>query len=308
MSDQPRQPELALETPDSESATRENSSNHNQALVQSSAGDERFSRSFLAEKLGLPLKKLTDIMIDAGWIRREDNQWQLTAKGEFEGGQYRQSQKFGQYIVWPARVLDHAALKDEGHRLLSATVIGRQYAIPGRLINRLLGDLGWLQAYAKGWHATELGLALGAKQQEDKETGVPYVLWDKQILSNKELKRAIEYCLVETVSCKTLDGRDNLVCHHGLIGNWLYLLSIAYAYQKPVSQTQFSADFYIPEYHLYIDYWGEGLDPTDLKLQFDKREHYQRAKLSVIEINGHTLADIDRELTKAMLKMGVDVY
>lgn len=68
--------------------------------------DDFLSRSALAEKLGVSLKELTQHMIDAGWIVQEGKQWQLTAKGEFEGGIYRDSHKYGRYIVWPASVVN----------------------------------------------------------------------------------------------------------------------------------------------------------------------------------------------------------
>ena len=271
--------------------------------------NECFSRSFLAEKLGLPLKQLTQMMIDAGWIRHTSDGWQLSAKGEFEGGRYRQSKKFGQYIVWPSTVLDHAILIEADKKLLSASTIAKPFAIPPRLFNRLLAHNGWLKAYAKGWQITRLGQSLGGQQQEDQETGVPYVLWPKKLMDNDEFIQSIDQCFCRADHCPTtLDGRENVIKYHRLVCNWLYLLSIPFAYRKSVSSAGFKADFYLPQQAIFIDYWGEGLDPSELKQQFDKREYYQTHGIDNIEVSGADLATIDRQLSKALLGLGFDVY
>ncbi len=290
MSDKPDQQPLPLESPETQPKA------------------EYLSRSALAEKLDLPLKTLTQMMMDAGWLQHHNKQWILTEKGKFEGGQYRQSQKFGQYIVWPATIVEHAVLRDSDKQLLSATTIGREFDIPPRLFNRLLKDLGWLQPYALGWQVTPQGTALGGQQQKDEETGVPYVLWAKSTLDHPDFVRAIHQCCMHSGFTTTLDGRDNVAKHHVLICHWLYLLSITFAYQKPVSQTGFSTDFYLPDHQLFIEHWGEGLDPSALTLQFQKREYYQRSGIPFIEVDGHDFSTIDRDLTKAMLGFGIDVY
>ena len=47
--------------------------------------------------------------------------WLLTPKGEFEGGSYQNSRRYGRYIVWPEAIEDHpllAALDSQGLELL----------------------------------------------------------------------------------------------------------------------------------------------------------------------------------------------
>ena len=59
------------------------------------------STSALARKLEIPAQQLFATLKDYGWIQRQGEGWLLTPKGEFEGGQYRQSKRFGRYVVWP---------------------------------------------------------------------------------------------------------------------------------------------------------------------------------------------------------------
>ena len=61
----------------------------------------KLSTSALAKLLDIPLQQLFGTLRDCGWIRKVDDGWVLTAKGEFEGGEYIHSRRYGRYIVWP---------------------------------------------------------------------------------------------------------------------------------------------------------------------------------------------------------------
>ena len=76
--------------------------------------DNRLSTTALAKKLNIPVQQLFATLKDYGWIQRASDTWALTSKGEFEGGSYQQSRRFGRYIVWPER-LDHHPLLDRQH-------------------------------------------------------------------------------------------------------------------------------------------------------------------------------------------------
>ncbi|MEE2653555.1 MAG: hypothetical protein VYE54_12590, partial [Pseudomonadota bacterium] len=65
------------------------------------------STSALARQLELPVQQLFATLKDYGWIRKIDDGWALTAKGEFEGGRYVNSKRYGRYIVWPPAIIEH---------------------------------------------------------------------------------------------------------------------------------------------------------------------------------------------------------
>ena len=107
-----------------------------------------YSRSTLATKLGVTLKELTHTLIEAGWLQHKSEGqqkgkqkvWCLTNKGEFEGGIYRESQKFGQYIVWPQSILSHDVIKSLQETTISASSISASFDISAITLNKLFSD------------------------------------------------------------------------------------------------------------------------------------------------------------------------
>ena len=192
-------------------------------MNKSTYDQDSLSRSALAEKLGLALKDLTQLMVDAGWIQQQGKQWLLTAKGEFEGGQYRQSAKYGQYIVWPSTIVEHPVIRDADAGLVTVSSLVQPLALPPRLLNRLLAELGWLEAFARGWQVTALGKAYGGVQCHDTETAVPYVMWPRAIQQQPGFQQAVAWCQQSSLE-DAISGHP-VTCHeHGLLANWLYLL------------------------------------------------------------------------------------
>ncbi|MCP4815743.1 MAG: hypothetical protein GY888_24785, partial [Planctomycetaceae bacterium] len=63
--------------------------------------DGKLSTTALARKLNIPAQQLFATLKDYGWIQRSTDSWVLTSKGEFEGGTYQTSRRYGRYIVWP---------------------------------------------------------------------------------------------------------------------------------------------------------------------------------------------------------------
>jgi len=281
-----------------------------------------FSRSALAEKLKLSLKELTQLMIDAGWIRQEGKEWILTSKGEFEGGIYRQSKKYGQYIAWPERIQQHSVIVGIDNQLLSASAIAKQYALSGRLFNRLLAEMGWLQAFAKGWQVSEQGRQMGGQQHQDNDSGIPYVMWPRQITEQPVFANTLaqylavpEQLITTTIEqCthyRTLDGHYVLSVAELTIANWLYVVGIHYAYRRTLcvaTDESVIANFYLPAHHVYLDYWAEHLNPTQLTQQLQRRDIYQQYQLQSIEIPADKLTDLDHYLSKALLGFGITVY
>ena len=122
---------------------------------------KQISTSALAKKLGKSTRQMFSDLEALGWIRRVDGQWQLTAKGEFEQGSFRNSERYGTYIVWPESVLLHRALVNPDDRLISASGIAKKSGLAVSRVNRLLAELGW--------RVTKQGQVVGAEQREDQQ-------------------------------------------------------------------------------------------------------------------------------------------
>ena len=125
-----------------------------------------FSTSQIAKKMGIPSRELFGLLKNSSWIKRGDKGWLLTSKGEFEGGRYVESEKYGQYIVWPEVIVQHPMLQDAPKDLvISASSIGKEFGVSGRYINHVLADLGYLQPGVKGWRLTPQGTPPPAARQ-----------------------------------------------------------------------------------------------------------------------------------------------
>jgi hypothetical protein len=260
-------------------------------------------------------------MIHAGWLlhtpdAEDDGEWQLTAKGKFEGGIYRDSKKFGHYIVWPASVLEHPAINDVKDIHISASGIAKQFEISAKMLNRLLAEMGWISAYAKGWKMTPLGQAHGAKQASNDDTGVPYVLWPRELVQQPELiQRVATYkgqgdtlMLNGEKHWVALDGR-HIACPIRLrIAHYLYLHGFHYAYQRSVYLTKSAnlvSDFYLPKYALHIHYQDQHISPSELKTQLERQQLAQAHSLSLITLQAETIESLEQHLSKALLQAGV---
>jgi hypothetical protein len=279
-------------------------------MTEDKSQPEFYSRSVLSEKLGTTLKELTQAMLEAGWVLQEGKQWTLTAKGEFEGGIYRQSKKYGEYIVWPESILKHPMIMELSQSLVVISNLAQLYKIPARLLNCLLADMGWIEAYAKGWQVTTIGKSYGGVQHTSEKSGVPFVMWPKSIVETEALKNSLRY-LRDNINNKSLNGHQLLNPEHCQIANWLYLLRQVYRYQQPVyfkDEKYLIPDFYLPSHQINIDFWPESLSPDQLAQQLEKREIYQHYQLSFIEIQNDQLEDLDNYLSKELLKFGISVY
>jgi hypothetical protein len=283
-----------------------------------------YSRSGLAEKLNMSLKELTQLMLSGGWIVETDKGLELTAKGEFEGGKYRQSSKYGQYIVWPELIVKHALLRDIDDVMVAVSQLLKNTQIPARLFNRLLAELGWISAFSKGWKITVQGAEQGGEQYEDDSSGIPYVKWPRALLTNTNV-----ICALNTLSCsagspltsnQVLKNRQSISTLNGLmvdnigqakIANWLYLLGFNASYQREfiiADKPSVNVDFYLPKYRLAIDYWPESLKPLQLSHKLYKQEFYGSLGFNVVEINYQQLADLDQVLSRELLHLGISVY
>ena len=153
---------------------------------------EKLSTTALAKQLELPVQQLFSALKDYGWINRTDKTWALTGKGEFEGGEYRDSQRFGRYIVWPETLKEHPLISAiEAEFRYGAAALAKFFDVPPRTLNRALAELGMQVHTISGWEITEKGKHLGGIQEESESSGSLYVSWPKEMVDNHVLQREI---------------------------------------------------------------------------------------------------------------------
>lgn len=288
--------------------------------MNGAAVGQKLSTSALAKTLQLPLQQLFATLRDYGWIRKVDDGWVLTAKGEFEGGEYVHSRRYGRYIVWPPALLQHPLLVAmESNRLFDAVQLGRKYGLHAREVRRLLGELGLLKRDFNGWSLTPRGEALGAVLVEE-ESGEGDIHWPESILENTVVVAQLEYgqrlyadgtdnegdLFADVTELESLDGH----CFHSrgewLICQWLYLAGIAHACHRrlPLPGDQ-RADFWLPEAQLYIEYSGDERDAGAITAALGRIELYRREQWPFIEVRAEQLPQLDDYLTRQLRRRGV---
>ncbi len=286
---------------------------------------QKLSTSALAKALELPSQQLFSTLKDYGWIKKLEEGWALTSKGEFEGGEYVHSKRYGRYIVWPPEITEHPLLQAlEDNRHVTATELGKTVGINAREANRVLAELGWLRHSIQGWELTPSGESKGGIQLENDNSGILYVVWPQSILDDAVLKRQLQN--VANVYSQSMVLADDLfeqqtefvsidghihsnpallkICH------WLYMAGIAHACnrQLPVEEN-ITADFYLPAHQLYIEYWHEpsAEQSGSLAKRMRRREIYQQSGFKVIDLEPADLEQLDEVMTKQLRHYGVRV-
>ena len=286
----------------------------------------RLSTTALARKLNIPAQQLFATLKDYGWIARAGDSWVLTAKGEFEGGDYQQSRRFGGNIGCPTALDHHPLLAAiESNQRINAASMRRYYPrLHARQINRALAELGLQRHSIIGWELTATGKALGGLQEESENSGAFYVTWPHELIDNpvihRELTRQSDQGLPvansednepdlfegSTVTCVGIDGHNlNSPLETGVC-DWLYLAQLAHAYRRalPVEEVLL-ADFYVPEGNIYIDCWEADIPALAMSAKLHKREVYQSLKLRNIEVNAADIARLDEVLGRGLIAFGV---
>ena len=288
--------------------------------------ESRLSTSALARKLNIPAQQLFTTLKDYGWIERAGESWVLTSKGEFEGGNYQQSRRYGRYIVWPPSLDHHPLLSAiESNQRINAASMRRYYPrLHARQINRALAELGLQRHSIIGWELTERGKALGGLQEESQNSGAFYVTWPHEIIDNPVIHRELtrqsdqghptasndegepDLFAGGTVRCIGIDGHSLESPLETRVCDWLYLAQLAHAYQRALpTEELLMADFYIPEGNVYIDCWEENIPALALSAKLHKRDLYQTLKLRHIEINAADIERLDEVLGRGLLAFGI---
>ncbi len=267
--------------------------------------EKTYSRSALADALDLSLKEVTEVMLNAGWIIQHDDTWQLTAKGEFEGGYVKESKKYGNYLVWPEAVLSHPVFNIERDDTLSASDIGKAVGLPPRLVNLLLQHCHWLKRVHKGWQLTEEGLAIGGVQHENEKTGVPWASWPKSLLAEDYFQQAC-------VNLTNEEARDFLTSINGIAVSrpqtaaflsWCYLSGVVVAQSVSSSKRpNLYFDFFLPRVGLYIDVWDSGLAPQELAARLERPKLCETLNIDYLNLEAANISEVEQVLPRELLK------
>lgn len=284
------------------------------------------STSALAKALSIPSPQLFGTLKDYGWIKKVEDGWVLTAKGEFEGGEYVHSKRYGRYIVWPQALVEHPLLRAmESHRTLSAAALAKPYLLSAREVNRLLAELGWIKYGFQGWELTPLGEHHGGVQLEHESSGMFYVVWPVAVQEDdtliRQLDKGSETCAIgvdrpeeaedlfdSTEVYTSIDGHQHQSAVQLKICHWLYLSGFAHACRRRLPCTEeLYADFYLPVYQLYIEYWGGAVSSTEIQQQMQRKTFYQQAGFSVINIEQDDISHLEDVLTREFRKLSIRV-
>ena len=289
---------------------------------------DKVSTTALARQLDIPAQQLFATLKDYGWIQRVEDNWVLTGKGEFEGGSYVDSKRYGRYIVWPKSLESHQLLRAiESNQRISASGMRRYYPkLHPRQINRALAELGLQVHSVLGWELTEQGRRLGGLQEESENSGAFYVTWPHEIVDHVVIQRELREQSGTDERVTEPDHKDDLFADVGvseLVGidghaletlleqrvcNWLYLAQLAHAHQRalPVEEALY-ADFYLPAARVYIECW-EGEEPAErLSLKLKKKDVYREQDLRLIDINARDADRLDEVLGRPLMEFGIRV-
>ncbi|WP_372743261.1 hypothetical protein [Neptunomonas sp.] len=296
---------------------------------------DKISTTALSKLRGMPSKALFAQLENAGWIVRLENSWELTHSGREQGGEVKQSDKFGSYIVWPPQLKiegsEVVVVAYEKEDLHSAANIGQKVELSARQVNAVFSELGWVNRHRKGWQLTEQGKALGGVQKENQKTGIPYVLWPFAFIHNlafqhslKALKGDLGQALGlneannEATSAfrkkfpanfRAVDGHQLRSKAEVLIDNWLYLADIAHAYERrlPIDEDVYST-FYIPAGKIYVELWEHENDADYQRIKQQKLQAYAKHGLTLMELSVSDLARLDDVMPRLLLKHGIEAY
>ncbi len=290
--------------------------------------ESRLSTTALARKLNIPAQQLFATLRDYGWIERAGESWLLTPKGEYEGGNYQQSRRYGRYIVWPEGLVHHPLLAAiESNQRINAASMRRYYPrLHARQINRALAEMGLQRHSIIGWELTDRGRALGGLQEESDNSGAFYVTWPHEIIDNpvihRELTRQSDQSqpvvhatgpepdlFANSAADRPCVGIDGHMLGSELevkVCNWLYLAQLAHAFQRALPTEELVlADFYVPEGNVYIDCWDADIPAQALAGKLHRRELYRTLKLRHIEINAADAERLDEVLGRGLLAFGI---
>jgi hypothetical protein len=303
-------------------------------MQQRHESNKELSTTNLAKELKISTHDMFQKLLELELIARNNTGWDLTQMGKSKGGVYKNSDKFGRYIVWPTSIkveLERNS-EDEKPGLLTATSIGKTFNISATRTNSILSELGWIKKDAiKGWHLTELGTRLGGLESKYATSGVSFVRWPDRIIKNEILVSNIRQASGDVSQAKEEESynktksdptefREKYRAEHRakdghyvrskaelIIDNTLYDYKIVHAYERklPIEEDVY-CDFYIPTGKVYIEYWG--LDEEKyLANKKRKLEVYSKYNFNLIQLLEKDVSNLEDTLPAKLLDFGIGV-
>jgi hypothetical protein len=286
---------------------------------------QHLSTSALAKQLGIPSQQVFTTLKDYAWIRKVEDGWSLTSKGEFEGGEYVHRKRYGRYIVWPTELATHPLFKAmEDNQTVTARILGKPYGLTARQVNRLLAELGWIKHGFQGWELTVLGEGYGGTQMENDNGGTFYVVWPSAISGDSLLVRQLQSAAVNesddsagaesdlfsgSKGFTAFDGHEHNSEALMQVCQWLYLAGLGHACKRQLPTAEkLYADFYLPSHQLYIECWSGQESAAELRARMRRKELYKELSMTVIDVEKDDFGNLDELLTRKFRKLGIRVY
>lgn len=221
----------------------------------------------------------------------------------------------------------------ESNGMLSATALGEHFKLEAKQLNRVLVDLGWIEKEGNGWRPTELGEKLKAQKNIYFKNKTPYVVWHSDICKSRILQKAVNELLsveltpqlaVQSPSMnedaadksegfrerfppaiRASDGHMVRSRGEAMIDGLLYENRIVHAYERlvPIEQAMY-CDFFLPEFNLYIEFWGMESNPKYKARKEKKLEMYRQNGLKLIEVKDEHINNLEDYLMGQLVKFG----
>jgi hypothetical protein len=279
---------------------------------------QKLSTSALARLLDISLPQLFNTLKDYGWIRKVDDGWILTGKGEFEGGEYIQSKKYGRYIVWPEAIVEHPLMRGmTEHRLLTLGAIAKQFQLNAREIARVFAEQGLLEQGIHGWQPTDTGRQAGIALAQSDHYGQSYVLCPQDIIESDSVAALLMYLqkleqqihegeqdlFAAVDQYVSLDGHVHISPYHQRVSDWLYLAGIVHATRHKELEM-----FYLPRHRVLIDIWNkDSRDTKEVSGHMQLTLQSEQSDLRLIQLMPEDFADLETTLASRLALYGVAV-
>ncbi len=287
------------------------------------------STSALSKILNVPSKELFNRLQSAGFLTRNNDQWELTEQGKQAGGTYKTHPTHGTYATWPETFqIPETVQIPETQKSITATTIGQTLKMKPARVNHILMEIGWIESSTKGWKLTPSGKKVGGTQQKDFRSGIPYVNWNPSILEHPAFKNSFSKTdnSFETTQQEILDFRKKYPAKYRTqdghyvrskaemsIDDYLYYAGIIHAYEKKLPEKEdLYSDFYLPSQKgstaIYIEFWGLENEPKYAARKKVKQEIYKKYDFNLIELTDKEIMNLDDYLPRLLLPFNLKCY
>jgi hypothetical protein len=298
---------------------------------------------FIGKPVNLAYKNLSFM----GYVEQKGNRWRLTKKGQEAGGFCASK---SEEILWKNLIKDYPEIKSlhEGKvgKSKSTPQIANMFACIPNAVENILHNMDLIikNNECEGWRLTEKGRKNGGEERSKVTASNQtfyWTLWPYYVYENKLFKEKIEYYAFKEHK-KVYDKEEVDILIRGnvpenvtddghyvrskaelIIDNFLFKNRIFHIYEKSLSGNDNSyCDFYLPDYDLYIEYWGfkdgdeKKEDLSDKKRKeiakylirkAEKLEIYHKNGIRLLELEDQHLKSVNDSLPRLLLTYGVKI-